>query len=83
MISSTENSISRQSNENYEKKRNEIQTNLSCLNRSIPALAQALSKGFFIEVNCRTLSESIVDQLANEVYRFVQKQSSFFSLISI
>lgn len=42
---------------------------------SIPRLFRSFSKGIFTEVNCRNLSESILDELAQRVYQFVQNQS--------
>ncbi|CAF1487635.1 unnamed protein product [Rotaria sordida] len=42
--------------------------------KAIPFLAQAFANGFFTEVNCRILPEHLLDQLAQQVYQFVQKQ---------
>ncbi len=44
------------------------------IQKAIPHLAQAFANGFFIEVNCRILSENLLDQLAHQVYQYVQKQ---------
>ncbi len=52
------------------------------IQKAIPLLAKAFANGFFTEVNCRILPENLLDQLANQVYQFVQKQgfnkNSFF-----
>ena len=34
---------------------------------------------FFIEVNCRILSENLLNQLAHQVYEFVQKHEEYFN----
>ncbi|CAF3523379.1 unnamed protein product [Adineta steineri] len=44
------------------------------IQKAIPLLAQAFANGFFTEVNCRILSENLLDELAHKVYEFVQKQ---------
>ncbi len=44
------------------------------IQKSISHLAQAFANGFFTEVNCKILSEDLLDQLAYQVYQFVQKQ---------
>ncbi|CAF1370217.1 unnamed protein product [Adineta ricciae] len=69
------------STQNKLRKRLKKSTNLSNheftieqIQKTIPLLAQAFAHGFFIEVNCRTLSENLLDQLAYQVYEFVQKQ---------
>ncbi|CAF3305589.1 unnamed protein product [Rotaria sp. Silwood2] len=48
----------------------------SCQNATLHLTAQAFSNGFFTEVNCRILSEHLLDQLAQQVYQFVRKQST-------
>ncbi len=48
------------------------------IQKAIPLLAQAFANGFFTEVNCRILPENILDQLAHQVYQFVQKQGLDF-----
>ncbi|CAF1404299.1 unnamed protein product [Rotaria sordida] len=45
--------------------------------KAIPFLAQAFANGFFTEVNCRILPEHLLDQLAQQVYQFVQKQGFY------
>jgi hypothetical protein len=63
------------------------------IQKAIPLLAQAFANGFFTEVNCRILPENLLDQLAHQVYQFVQNQGykteeeekkniSFFCLIN-
>jgi len=47
------------------------------IQKAIPLLAKAFANGFFTEVNCRILPENLLDQLANQVYQFVQKQGFF------
>ena len=42
--------------------------------KSISVLAEAFANGFFTEVNCRLLPENRLDQLAEQVYQFVEKQ---------
>jgi hypothetical protein len=48
------------------------------IEKAIPLLAQAFANGFFTEVNCRILPENSLDQLAHQVYQFVQKQGEIF-----
>jgi hypothetical protein len=48
------------------------------IQKAIPLLAQAFANGFFTEVNCRILPENLLDQLAHQVYQFVQKQGFNF-----
>jgi hypothetical protein len=43
------------------------------IDKAIPLLAQAFANGFFTEVNCRSLLEDLLDQLAHQVYRFFPK----------
>jgi hypothetical protein len=50
------------------------------IQKAIPLLAQAFANGFFTEVNCQILPENLLDQLAHQVYQFVQKQSLKFNL---
>ena len=44
------------------------------IQKTIPLLAKAFANGFFTEVNCQILPENLLDQLAHQVYQFVQKQ---------
>lgn len=48
------------------------------IQKAIPLIAQAFANGFFTEVNCRILPENLLDQLAHQVYQFVQKQGFIF-----
>lgn len=49
------------------------------IQKAIPLLAQAFANGFFTEVNCRILPENLLDQLAHQVYQFVQQQGYRFN----
>lgn len=42
--------------------------------KSISYLIESFTNGFFIEVNCHFLPEDILDQLAHQVYQFIEKQ---------
>ncbi len=49
------------------------------IQKAIPLLAQTFANGFFTEVNCRILPENLLDQLAHQVYQFVQKQGFYIT----
>ena len=42
--------------------------------KSMSYLIESFTNGFFIEVNCHFLPEDILDQLAHQVYQFIEKQ---------
>lgn len=42
--------------------------------KSISYLIDSFTNGFFIEVNCHFLPEENLDQLAYQVYQFIEKQ---------
>jgi hypothetical protein len=48
------------------------------IEKAIPLLAKAFANGFFTEVNCKILPENLLDQLAHQVYQFVEKQGFIF-----
>ena len=50
------------------------------IDKAIPILGQVFAQGFFTEVNCRSLPEPLLEQLALQVYQFVQKQGLSLSL---
>ncbi|CAF1023478.1 unnamed protein product [Didymodactylos carnosus] len=41
---------------------------------ALPVLAAAFSTGYFIDINCKLLPETMLDELAHKTYEFVQQQ---------